>query len=77
MKESLIKPNEGGGENLIVPKKWKGAELFAKLFQGKLEKFMLEAFGCVQNQVLSTFGKKTIMHKKWYMQGELFGLKKK
>ena len=39
-----------GGESLIAPKNWKGGPFWVLHFK-------VEAFGCVQNQVLSTFGK--------------------
>ena len=46
-KKSLTKPKKGT-ESLIVPKK--------KLEKG-VSKWFFRCFGCVQNQVLSTFGK--------------------
>ena len=39
-----------GEESLIAPKNWKGGPFWVLHFK-------VEAFGCVQNQVLSTFGK--------------------
>ena len=38
------------GESLTAPKCWKGGPFWVLHFK-------VEAFGCVQNQVLSTFGK--------------------
>ena len=46
--KSLTKPKKGG-ESLITPKNWKGGPFWVLHFK-------VEAFGCVQNQVLSTFG---------------------
>ena len=58
-KKSPTKPKKGR-ESLIVPKKWKrGPFCF-----GMVLYFMLEAFGCVQNQVLSTFGKSALCTKR-------------
>ena len=48
-RKEVSQSRKRGGESLIAPKNWKGH--FWVLH------FKAEAFGCVQNQVLSTFGK--------------------
>ena len=45
-----LKTEKRDGESLIAPKNWKGGPFWVLHFK-------VEAFGCVQNQVLSTFGK--------------------
>ena len=44
------KAEKGAGESVIAPKNWKGGPFWVLHFK-------VEAFGYVQNQVLSTFGK--------------------
>ena len=51
-------------ESLIVAKKWT-----ILLWNGVLSH--VRGFGCVENEVLSTYGKCAIMHKKWTFRVEL------
>ena len=53
---SLTKAKKGR-ESLIAPKHWKGGRFWVL-------RFKVEAFGCDQNQVLSTFGKSEYFTKK-------------
>ena len=49
-KKKVSQSRKKGGECLEVPKNCEGGPFWVFYFK-------LEAFGCVQNQVLSTFGK--------------------
>ena len=55
------KAEKRGGESLIAPKIWYGGPFWVLLF--KVE-------GCVQNQVLSTFGKSESFTKSTYAMSE-------
>ena len=53
--------------SLTVPKKVERGTLL--LWNGFLSR--VRGFGCVENEVLSTYGKSALMHKKWTDRVEL------
>ena len=64
------KAEKGRGKCHSAKKNWKGRTLLGFVFQ-------VRGFWMRSKSSTEYFWEKCIMHKKWYIQGELFGLTKK